>query len=138
MVEYKTRVFDEVDCVNDYVFAQETYSIIGACMNVHKELGSGFLEKVYQEALEIELTDKKIPFEKEKQLLIHFKGIPLSKYYFADFVCFGQIILELKAVDALSSAHTAQVLNYLKATKFKLGLLINFGSPTLQHKRIIL
>jgi GxxExxY protein len=138
MVTYDSRALYLSRVEEAYMFGKETYAIIGACMTVHKELGSGFLEKVYQEALEIELRERDIPFEKEKQLVINFKGVPLSKYYFADFVCFGGIILELKAVETLSNSHTAQILNYLKATKFKLGLLINFGSPSLQYKRIIL
>ena len=121
-----------------YLFSNETYRIIGACMTVHSELGSGFLEPVYQEALGIEFTESKIPFHKELPLDVMYKGKPLNKKYFADFVCFDKIIVELKAMDELVDAHKGQVINYLKATGFKLGLLINFGTSSLQYKRIIL
>lgn len=107
-------------------------------MAVHRELGAGFLEPVYQEALGVEFLESEIPFEKEKRLEISYKGNILNKCYFADFVCFGKIIIELKAVEGLLDEHKAQVLNYLKATGFRLGLLVNFGAPSLQHKRVIL
>ncbi len=103
----------------DILFKAESYKIIGACMEVHKKLGSGFLESVYSEALEIEFTKLNIAYEREKKLLIFYEEKPLNKYFRADFVCFNSIILELKA------------------TKFKLGLLINFGSPSLTYKRIV-
>jgi GxxExxY protein len=107
-------------------------------MEVHKALGAGFLEAVYQEALSMELAGAGIPFVKEKILEITYKGTILEKKYVADFVCFDEVIVELKAVDALSPDHIAQVLNYLKATGKKIGLLINFGSRSLQYKRVIL
>lgn len=122
----------------DFIFKEECYRIVGCAMEVHKELGAGFLEAVYQEALAHELLKADIPFEKERVLDIQYKDIQLSKKYVADFFCFGQIIVELKAVDAICPEHTAQVLNDLKATRTKLGLLINFGTPSLQYKRIIL
>lgn len=106
-------------------------------MEVHKELGSGFLELVYHEALAIELDTKFIPYEHEKELKISYKGIELEKRYFADFICYDDIILEIKAVNELSNVHVSQVLNYLKATNIKLGLLINFGSKSLEYKRIV-
>jgi GxxExxY protein len=122
---------------SEMLYEEKTYEIIGAAMEVHRELGSGFLEGVYQEALEKEFTSKNIEFERETQLDIHYKGVLLSKRYIADFICYNSIIIELKALKSLNSEHEAQVLNYLKATKFKLGLLINFGNKTLTFKRLI-
>lgn len=107
-------------------------------MEVHSELGGGFLEAVYQEALGLELRELNIPFRKEALLNLEYKGKPLDKKYIADFICYDELIVELKAVDELSSKHTAQVLNYLKATKLKVGLLLNFGATKLQYKRVIL
>ena len=107
-------------------------------MNVHRELGCGFLESVYHEALGLEFEEAGIPFISEKQLEIIYKGKKLTNKFFADFVCFEEIIIELKTVDKLAKEHLAQVLNYLKATGFELGLLINFGAPSLQYKRVIL
>ncbi len=123
---------------NDYPFKEECYKIIGACMHVHNVLGCGFLEAVYQEALTHEFIDQNIHAQKEKVLDIYYKDHLLEKKYVADFICFNEIILELKAVDAIHPEHLAQVLNYLKATQKKLGLLVNFGATKLQYKRIIL
>ena len=119
-------------------FKEECFNIVGACFEVHKSLGCGFLESVYQEALAIEMKERNIPFEKEKILKIFYKGTQLEKIYVADFVCYQSIIVELKALSALTSQHDAQVLNYLKATGIKLGLLINFGEPSLKYKRLLL
>ena len=119
------------------IFKDDSYRLIGVCMEVHSELGNGFLEPVYQEALEIALNENKIPYEREKELTISFRGRELKKKYIADFICFGKIIIELKALSALNSHHTSQVLNYLKITDFKLGLLINFGEERLKYKRIV-
>ena len=115
----------------------KTYKIIGACMEVHKILGNGFLEAIYQEALEIELENRNIPFEREKQIRVEYKGKQLKKFYIADFVCYSNIIIELKALAKLTSDHKAQVLNYLKATNNKVGLLVNFGSKSLQYERLV-
>ena len=123
--------------VDKILFKEESYKIIGACMEVHKTLGCGFLEPVYQEALAIEFRRQGIPFEQEKELTITFKGIELEKKYNADFVCYGKIILETKAVKELCDNHRAQIINYLKATKFKLGLLVNFGEQSLKHERFV-
>jgi len=120
-----------------YLFKEETYKIIGACMEVHKTLGNGFLEAVYQEALEEELNLQNIPFEREKQISISYKNKVLNKHYYADFVCYNKIIVELKALSNLNSDHEAQILNYLKATGYKIGLLINFGEKSLKYKRKI-
>jgi len=123
---------------NDILYKEECYKIIGACMEVHKELGPGFLEPVYQEALSLEFSDKGITFEKEKEIHIFYKDKLLDKCYKADFLCFDKIIVELKALSGLSNDHIAQLLNYLKATKLRVGLLVNFGSPSLVYKRLIL
>lgn len=121
------------------VFPNESYAIRGAAMRVYNVLGSGFLEAVYQEALEIELEKRSIPYEKEKELEIYYDGIKLGKKYIADFVCYDKIILELKAVKELEDSHRSQIYNYLKATGFKLGFLINFGKyDELQIERKVL
>ncbi len=117
---------------------QQTYKIIGAAMTVHRVLGCGFLEAVYKEALEIELQLSGIQFHREKKLDVRYKKYLLNKHYYADFICYDSIILEIKACDTLASLHISQVLNYLKATGFELGLLFNFGAKSLEHKRIIL
>ena len=106
-------------------------------MEVHRELGSGFLESVYHEALAFELDNKEIPFDFEKKLEVTYKGQVLSKYYVADFVCYDKIVIEIKAINELSGVHESQVINYLKATGYKLGLLINFGAESLEYKRIV-
>ena len=123
---------------NDILYKEECYKIIGACMNVHKELGPGFLEAVYQESLAFEFFEQGIPFEKEKDIRIFYKDKLLDKCYKADFLCFEKIIVELKALSELSNDHISQLLNYLKATKLRVGLLVNFGSPSLIYKRLIL
>lgn len=115
----------------EILFKNESYLIIGACMEVHKKLGSGFLECVYSEALELELRKVGIPYEKEKKLRVYYEDKTLNKYFRADFVCFRSIIIELKATKFLSDADQRQTLNSVKATNFKLGLLINFGSNSL-------
>lgn len=107
-----------------------------ACMKAHNELGNGFLEPVYQEALEKEFKAQKIPYEREKLLPIVYKGEMLNKKYFADFICFGKIIVELNAVTILAKPHKAQVINYLKAAKMKIGLLVNFGETKLKWERV--
>jgi len=115
---------------------EETYQIIGAAMNVHKSLGFGFLEKVYQEALEIEFHSNKIPFKREEPIEIQYNNQILKQKYMADFICYDSVIVELKAVSELSNAHEAQLFNYLKATNLKVGLLLNFGERSLRYKRI--
>jgi len=121
----------------DYLYKEETYKIIGAMMEVHKILGCGFLEAVYQEALAIEFELRNIPFEREKRLHIYYKHTQLQKYYDADFYCYDKIVVELKALSALTSTHDAILLNYLKATDSRIGLLANFGEPSLNYKRLI-
>ena len=115
---------------------QESYNITGAAMHVYNTLGPGFLEAVYQEALELEFTKRNIPYEREKALTISYEGIVLKQTYRADFVCYGNIIVELKAVAHLDDTHRSQVFNYLKATGYKLGLLFNFGKEDgLEYER---
>jgi len=115
----------------------QTYAIIGAAMEIHRQLGHGFLEAVYQEAAVIEFPLKQIPFEREVALPIRYKNILLPIHYRADFVCFSEIIVEFKALSRLSTVEEAQLLNYLKATRLKRGLLINFGASSLQYKRLV-
>jgi GxxExxY protein len=114
----------------------ESFSIIGAAMEVHKTLGCGFTEPIYQEALAIELGKRNIPFEREKELSIDYKGDKLSKTFRADFICYNKIILELKAVSNFTDEHYAQIYSYLKASKMDLGILINFGKASLEYERI--
>ena len=122
----------------DVLYKDEAYKLIGAAIEVHRELGNGFLEPIYQEALERELTTQKIPFIPQSQLQVLYKGKPLSKAYYADIVAYDKIILELKVLPKLTSKEESQLLNYLKASKLRLGILINFGSPApLEWKRIV-
>ena len=121
----------------DIILKDEVYRIIGAAMAVHNELKNGFLEQVYQSALAIELENQSIPHSKEQLIEIFYKGVRLDRFYKADFICFNSIIVELKALDSLASEHESQLINYLKATNKPLGILINFGKPSLQYKRII-
>jgi len=123
--------------IDDKILNDRTYAIIGACMAVHRELGPGFLEAVYQEALEIEFDLRGIDYDRERKLEIIYKRSPLKKSYYADFICFDEIIIELKAMNDLESTHEAQLINYLKATNNKVGLLINFGQSSLQRKRVL-
>jgi GxxExxY protein len=123
---------------SNFLFKSECYKIIGCCMDVHSNLGCGFLESVYQEALELEFIRNSIPYEVESQIDIHYKGVVLDKKYYSDFVCYDEIILELKAVKSIEDIHIAQLMNYLKATRKKVGYLINFGSTSLEYKRFIL
>lgn len=121
----------------DLLFKDECFKIIGCAMEVHRELGSGFLEAVYQEALALEFKQQKVPFIEQAAIDLYYKEVLLNKKYVCDFIVYNNIVLELKAVDQLKSEHIAQVLNYLKGTGLKLGVLINFGAKSLQYKRII-
>ncbi len=121
------------------LFEQEGYDFMAAVFDVHKELGNGFLEEVYHEALETELTSRGIAHESNQRLSLTYKGRTLQKYYVADMMVAGQIVVELKAVKTLTVEHDAQLINYLKATRKRVGYLINFGSfPRLQWKRLVL
>ena len=119
------------------IFKKESYDIIGVAMAVHRELGLGFLEAIYQEALEEELKTAGIPYVREDNLNVYYKNKLLSKSYQADFICYGEIILELKASSDMSTSHQSQLINYLRVANLKLGLLINFGKTSLEYKRII-
>jgi GxxExxY protein len=124
---------------NELYLKEEVYAVIGAAIEVHKELGCGFLEPVYQEALGLELMDRKIPHKPERNLAIQYKGRILKKSYCADFICFEQMVVEIKALDKLYPRDEAQILNYLKATQLKVGVLINFGAHgKLEWKRFVL
>jgi GxxExxY protein len=116
----------------------ETYAIIGAAMEAHRELGQGFVEAVYQDALAVELNSRRVPFEREKQLPVMYKGGILPTVFKADFVCFGNILVECKALQAVGKIEQAQILNYLRITGLSRALLLNFGTPALAYKRIIL
>ena len=122
----------------ELLLKEKTYQIIGACYEVHKQLGNGFLEAVYSEAFTIEFKERKIPYEKEKTIKIQYKNVFLDKRYVADLICYGKIIVELKALTALTSQHEAQLINYLKATGIKVGLLVNFGEGSLKYTRFVL
>jgi GxxExxY protein len=122
----------------DVLFKQESYQIVGACFEVYREKGCGFLESVYQECLEIELRLQGIPFVAQKPLALEYKGCPLRSKYEPDFICHDKIVVELKAVTEVTDEHRAQVQNYLKASSLKLGLLVNFGHyPKAQVERIV-
>ena len=124
--------------MTELLLKDEVFANVGAAIEVHRELGPGFLEAVYQEALAIELRERGIQFEAQKPLRISYKGKTLNKEYFADLVCYGQIIVELKALDRLTGNEEAQILNYLKATGLRVGVIINFGSHgKLEWKRFV-
>lgn len=120
-----------------YVSDPETYRVIGAAMAVHRELGCGFLENVYAAALPIELEQRGIPFESEVTLPVHYKGLRLPVCYRVDLICMRNIVVEIKALSAISDREAAQVINYLKAAKIRRGLLLNFGAVSLQHRRFV-
>ena len=121
----------------DFLYADETYKIIGAAMQVHKHLGPGFLESVYQEAMEMELAIQGIPFRSQQKIQVQYKGKNLQHFYVADLICYDKIVVELKAVSGILPIHSAQVLNYLVATDLKVGLLLNFNEESLYHKRVV-
>lgn len=116
----------------------KTYATIGVAMAVHRELGHGFLESAYQAALQVELNHNQIPFVKEAETPVCYRGSPSKVSFRADFICYDNIIIELKALSAISGVEEAQVINYLKATSYVCALLINFGAPSLEYKRSIL
>jgi GxxExxY protein len=137
MLLYDNRFRGSV--MDELLYRSEVFAIVGAAMEAHTVLGSGFLEAVYQEALAVEFMARQFSFESQKELRICYKGHYLEKTYIADFVLFGSVIVEIKALDKLASRDTAQLLNYLKATGLKVGVLINFGSiGKLEWKRFAL
>ena len=123
----------------DLIFSDESYKIMGACYNVYRDKGCGFLEAVYHECLEIEFSHQAIPFLSQKELSLEYRDRKLKQSYKADFVCYNKIIVEIKAVSKIIDEHRAQILNYINASKFELGLLINFGHyPKLEYERLAL
>jgi GxxExxY protein len=123
---------------SDLIFRDEVYAIVGAAMEVHGELSGGYLEAVYQEAMEMELADRSVPFAAQQPLRITYKGRMLEKFYIADLVCYGAVLIEIKTLDRLSGKEESQILNYLKTTGLRVGLLINFGnSAALEWKRFV-
>ena len=116
---------------------EETFKIIGICMEVHRNLGPGLLEVVYKDALEIEFKANNLPFEREKEFSIEYKGVILPHKFYTDFIVNEDIVLEVKAVKEFSGEHTAQVLNYMKLSESEIGLLVNFQNKSLQHKRLV-
>lgn len=124
--------------MTELILKGEAYAVIGAAIEVHRTLGPGFLEKVYQEAMQVELSARRIPFVAEKPIEIEYKGQCLTQKYFADLVCFEEILVEMKALKQLSRKEEAQILNYLRATGAKVGILINFGSHgKLEYRRFV-
>jgi GxxExxY protein len=124
---------------SNIIYKEESYRIMGACFEVYKEKGCGFVEPVYQECLELELGLQGILFQPQVGLALAYKGRPLKQKYVPDFICYEKIILEIKAVSQLNDEHRAQVHNYLRATGYKLGLLVNFGYyPGVEHERIVI
>ena len=122
----------------EIVYKEESYRIVGACFEVYKEKGTGFLEAVYQECLAMEFASSAIPYEEKIDLELDYKGQALKQFYRPDFFCFGRIIVEIKAVKQLGDEHRAQIVNYLKSTGVKLGLLVNFGHyPQLEYERFV-
>jgi GxxExxY protein len=122
----------------EHYIEEETYKIIGICMEVHRNLGPGLLEIIYKDALEIEFKENNIPFEREKEFTIEYKGKVLPHKFYADFIVNEDIILEVKSVKEFSNEHIAQLLNYMKLSDSELGLIVNFQTKSLQHKRYIL
>jgi len=124
--------------MDELVFREEVYAMVGAAIEVHRELGVGFLEAVYQEAMERELALRGIAFEAQRELVIHYKGQPLGKSYVCDILSFGNVLVELKAMDRLTGREEAQVINYLKSSGLLVGVLINFGSHgKLEWRRLV-
>jgi GxxExxY protein len=126
-----------MDAPSKIIYKDESYAIVGACMKVHRALGPGFLEAVYEEVIEKEFIVQNIPYKRQVKLDLYYEGVQLKKHYRADFICYDNIIVELKAVTQIPSVFYAQLQNYLKCTNMELGMLINFGTPSLTYKRII-
>ena len=123
--------------MTEIIYKEESFRIIGLCMEVHNNLGKGFLEIVYKDALEYEFRKNNIPFEREKEYTVNYKEIILPHKFYADFVVFDKIILEVKGIAEIADEFIAQTLNYLKVSGLKLGLIVNFGELSLQYKRVV-
>jgi GxxExxY protein len=124
--------------MSELLYKDEVFQLVGFCMEIHRELGRGHDEVIYKDALVVELSHAQIPFFREKNYEISYKGVVLPHFYYADFVVWDRILFEAKATERLAEAHVKQVLNYLAASKLRLGLLVNFGRDSLEWKRIIL
>ena len=124
--------------MSELLYKQECFQLVGLCMEIHRELGKGHDEVIYKDALVVELSRANIPFSRERKYEVTYKGVILPHHYFADFVVWDKIIFEAKAVEKLTDSHVKQVLNYLAASKLRLGLLVNFGADSLEWKRVIL
>jgi len=123
----------------ELIYKEEVYAVVGAAMEVYNQLGPGFLESIYQEAMEIETLERKIPTKPQHNIVVLYKGKPLKKFYIADLLCYDQVIVEIKAIDTLTTREESQLINYLKATGLKVGLIINFGSHgKLEWRRLVL
>ena len=123
--------------MSELIYKEESYAIIGLCMEVHNQLGHGFSEIVYKDALQYEFTENGIAYEREKEYLVYYKGILLQHKFYADFVVFDKIILEVKCTTSIADEHISQTINYLKVSANKLGLIVNFARGKMEHKRII-
>src|SRR6058998_3349043 len=123
---------------NSLLYKEEVFQLVGLCMEIHRELGKGHDEVIYKDALDVELSRARIPFSREKNYEVTYKGVILPHYYYADFVVRDKILFEAKAVEKLTDAHVKQVLNYLATSKLRLSLLVNFGGDSLEWKRVIL
>ena len=129
----------ETGNMSNLILEEETRRILGACFEVYKEKGCGFVEPVYQECLELELASQGIEFLAQKEIGLSYKGRSLTQTYLVDFICFGKVIVEIKAVTALTDQHRAQLMNYLRATGIKVGLLMNFSHyPGVEHERFVI
>ena len=124
--------------MSDIIYKEDSYKITGLCMEVHNNLGKGFLEIVYKDALEYEFNKANVSYEREKEYLVNYKNVILPHKFYADFIVFDKIILEIKGMSGIADEHIAQTLNYLKVSGCKLGLIVNFGELSLQYKRIVL
>ena len=124
--------------MSELIYKAESFKLIGLCMEVHRELGKGHNEAIYKDALQFELGANQIQFAREREYVVQYKTVILPHKYYADFVVFDKILLEAKAIESLTEAHVKQVLNYLAASKLKLGLLVNFGEDSLVYKRVVL
>ena len=124
--------------MSELLYKEEIFQLVGLCMEIHRELGKGYDEVIYKDALVVELTRAGIPFSREKNYEIRYKGVVLPHYYYADFLVWDKILFEAKAVDKLTDSHIKQLLNYLAASKVRVGLLANFGGDSLEWKRVIL
>ncbi len=133
-----TRILDELhERMSEIIFKEESYKVIGVCMEVHRNLGIGFKEPVYKDALEVEFKNQQIPFIREKQYKIEYKGVILQHKYYADFIVYNSIILEVKSAAFIIDNFVAQTINYLKASAIKLGIIANFGERSFRHKRVV-